>query len=165
MLRNFVSNRSLAQGKHPINPPHNWVAFVNKYRRCLEANEVEATQDRDENEFSLPFESFNAEEEKKITSPSGTVHVFSHLDCFDVPAEIGKIFEQDSLGQVSLVVMDPPYGLEKAEWDTKRNASRFIKNLQCLLKELAELPDSMMATYWKFVYFGHLDSADFRVCS
>ena len=63
-------------------------------------------------------------------APDGTVHAVLDLDCLELLAEIPD-------GSIQLIVCDPPYNIQLAEWDDRADyaewAARWLKEAERVL--------------------------------
>ncbi len=99
---------------------------------------------------------------------SGTKHIMKYGSCETVAQDLESLLERIGTGaRVGLIVIDPPYGLNKADWDTPELAEKFCGVIiPQILKDLtspdADLGDLFTESY-RFLIFNQQDNPALKV--
>ena len=81
----------------------------------------------------------------------------------DLPMLIESYFPEKAL--VELMVIDPPYGLNKARWDSAKEAEKWAQSvIPGIITSLQNVEADFLSPTFKIVIFHHIDSDYLWVC-
>lgn len=98
---------------------------------------------------------------------TGSDHVVLNKDSTlfhqDLPVIIDGYMDEKAL--VELMVIDPPYGLNKASWDGKEEAQEWAQTLiPKIVASLKDVGENFLSPTFKIAIFHHMDSDYLWVC-